>query len=127
MVDRLPGVVAETWDWQLRAACRSMETAVFFMPDGSRGPRRTRREQLAKSVCQHCPVLAECLDHALRVREPFGVWGGLTEREREELRGRGRPRSGNLSGPGRARRQDMARVRDARADGQAVDQAAHLQ
>lgn len=101
MVDRLPGAVAETWDWQLRAACRSMETAVFFMPDGSRGPQRTRREQLAKSVCQHCPVLAQCLDHALRVREPFGVWGGLTAREREELRDKRRSRSFSGLGPAR--------------------------
>jgi WhiB family redox-sensing transcriptional regulator len=42
-----------------------------------------------------CPVRAECAAHALAVREPYGVWGGLTEDEREELMGRadapGRP------------------------------------
>jgi WhiB family redox-sensing transcriptional regulator len=39
-----------------------------------------------------CPVVRQCLDHALAVREPYGVWGGLTEDEREELMGRARHR-----------------------------------
>ena len=39
-----------------------------------------------------CPVRAECAAHALAVREPYGVWGGLTEDEREELMGRARHR-----------------------------------
>lgn len=39
-----------------------------------------------------CPVRAECAAHALQVREPYGVWGGLTEDEREELMGRARNR-----------------------------------
>ena len=39
-----------------------------------------------------CPVRAECAAHALAVREPYGVWGGLTEDEREELLGRSRNR-----------------------------------
>lgn len=39
-----------------------------------------------------CPVRAECAAHALAVREPYGVWGGLTEDEREELMGRARNR-----------------------------------
>lgn len=39
-----------------------------------------------------CPVRAECAAHALAVREPYGVWGGLTEDEREELMGRARTR-----------------------------------
>jgi WhiB family redox-sensing transcriptional regulator len=39
-----------------------------------------------------CPVRAQCAAHALAVREPYGVWGGLTEDEREELMGRARNR-----------------------------------
>lgn len=39
-----------------------------------------------------CPVRAQCAAHALQVREPYGVWGGLTEDEREELMGRARHR-----------------------------------
>ena len=46
-----------------------------------------------------CPVRAECAAHALAVREPYGVWGGLTEDEREELMGRAR-RSGTTSSYG---------------------------
>ncbi|SCF80028.1 WhiB family transcriptional regulator, redox-sensing transcriptional regulator [Streptomyces sp. MnatMP-M17] len=51
-----------------------------------------------------CPVRAECAAHALAVREPYGVWGGLTEDEREELMGRARTRlitaSASTSAPG---------------------------
>lgn len=39
-----------------------------------------------------CPVRTECAAHALAVREPYGVWGGLTEDEREEMMGRSRNR-----------------------------------
>ncbi len=41
------------------------------------------RDLAAKAVCARCPVIAECAAHALQVREPYGVWGGLTEDERE--------------------------------------------
>ncbi len=49
-----------------------------------------------------CPVRAECAAHALAVREPYGVWGGLTEDEREELMGRARTRliTASASAPG---------------------------
>ena len=50
------------------------------------------REAAAKEVCMRCPVRAECATHALAVREPYGVWGGLTEDEREEMMGRSRHR-----------------------------------
>ena len=50
------------------------------------------REASAKEVCMRCPVRTECAAHALAVREPYGVWGGLTEDEREELMGRSRNR-----------------------------------
>lgn len=47
-----------------------------------------------------CPVRAQCAAHALAVREPYGVWGGLTEDEREELMGRARHRLVTASAPG---------------------------
>lgn len=49
-----------------------------------------------------CPVRAQCAAHALAVREPYGVWGGLTEDEREELMGRARHRlvTASASAPG---------------------------
>jgi WhiB family redox-sensing transcriptional regulator len=46
---------------------------------------RLRRDRAAKAICAGCPVKAECADYAIRAREPYGVWGGLTEEEREAL------------------------------------------
>ena len=71
--------------WELRAACRGPDAALFFPPPtGETALRRDRREQLAKLICAACPVQRECLEYALRVREPFGIWGGLNEAERRE-------------------------------------------
>ncbi|MER5492811.1 MULTISPECIES: WhiB family transcriptional regulator [unclassified Streptomyces] len=89
---RLPGPNADLWDWQLLAACRGVDSSLFFHPEGERGAARSAREHSAKEVCMRCPVRAECAAHALQVREPYGVWGGLTEDEREELMGRARNR-----------------------------------
>ncbi|GAB2934952.1 WhiB family transcriptional regulator [Streptomyces hainanensis] len=87
---RLPGPNADLWDWQLLAACRGVDSSLFFHPEGERGAARSAREEAAKEVCMRCPVRAECAAHALSVREPYGVWGGLTEDDREELLGRAR-------------------------------------
>ncbi|KFG00016.1 WhiB family transcriptional regulator [Streptomyces europaeiscabiei] len=89
---RLPGPNADLWDWQLLAACRGVDSSLFFHPEGERGAARSARENSAKEVCMRCPVRAQCAAHALAVREPYGVWGGLTEDEREELMGRARHR-----------------------------------
>jgi WhiB family redox-sensing transcriptional regulator len=89
---RLPGPNADLWDWQLVAACRGVDSSLFFHPEGERGAARSAREASAKEVCMRCPVRAECATHALAVREPYGVWGGLTEDEREEMMGRSRNR-----------------------------------
>ncbi len=43
------------------------------------------REFEAKCICLGCPVRRECLDFAMRVREPHGIWGGMTEAERRHL------------------------------------------
>ena len=69
-------------NWQHRGSCRGAETSVFFAPDNEPAGARRRREQTAKQICQQCPVLNECRDHALSTREPYGIWGGLTERDR---------------------------------------------
>ncbi len=81
---RLTRPVTESWDWQLDAACRGMDSRVFFHPDGERGPSRAGREAAAKRVCGGCPVREACLDHALAAQEPCGVWGGLSVAERTE-------------------------------------------
>ena len=72
----------DTWRWQARAACRGMPPSVFFSPPGERGHARRRREQRAQRICRACPVLQQCAAFAEGTGEPFGVWGGLTERQR---------------------------------------------
>lgn len=81
---RLPGPNADLWDWQLRGLCRGKDSSLFFHPEGERGAARSSRETAAKEICMNCPVQIPCADHALKVREPYGVWGGMTEEEREE-------------------------------------------
>ena len=79
-----------TADWWQHAACRGQDPTPWFA-DGSsveRAEWRTRKVQLqrhAKMVCRACPVAADCLAHAVEQREPFGIWGGLTEVERLPL------------------------------------------
>lgn len=74
-----------TWFWQERGACRSVDPTLFFHPQNERGLSRTRRDRLAKAVCASCAVRLECADYAIRAREPYGVWGGLSEEERENI------------------------------------------
>jgi WhiB family redox-sensing transcriptional regulator len=82
---QLPGPSFDTWAWQLVGACRDQDSELFFHPEGERGSRASSREAAAKAICAGCPVLAECAAHALSVHEPYGVWGGMSERDREEI------------------------------------------
>lgn len=68
--------VAQTDDWTLQARCRGMADALF--PEG-------KDQKRARVVCMGCPVRAICLAEALDNRIEWGVWGGLTERERRQL------------------------------------------
>jgi WhiB family redox-sensing transcriptional regulator len=77
------------WHWQDDAACRESDVSTFFHPSNARGRERTTRERAAKSICLSCVVRTECADYAIRSREPYGVWGGLTEGEREAMIARG--------------------------------------
>ena len=81
----LPGPALNTWDWQANGACRGKDSSFFFHPDGERGRARAMRENRAKSICKDCPVLAQCRRHALQVGEPYGIWGGLSESERDSI------------------------------------------
>ncbi|MBA2639431.1 MAG: WhiB family transcriptional regulator [Nocardioidaceae bacterium] len=81
-IARLPMPLLDTYDWQFDGACREADPALFFSPESERGPRRRARENAAKLFCQRCPVLDQCLRHAMRVKEPYGVWGGRTPAER---------------------------------------------
>lgn len=71
-------------DWRDAAACRS-EDPSLFSPDGSTGPWLLIIEQ-AKAVCRRCPSRDLCLQWALDERIAHGVWGGLSEQERQGLR-----------------------------------------
>ena len=72
--------------WQGRAACRGPDTFVFFPPAHfERKDDREARERRAKAICASCAVRRDCLDYALRIREPHGIWGGLNEAERRTL------------------------------------------
>jgi WhiB family redox-sensing transcriptional regulator len=73
-------------DWQIRAACRGPHATVFFPPPRfERKHERLAREAGAKQICLTCTVRRECLEYALSIREPHGIWGGLTENERKLL------------------------------------------
>ena len=79
------GPVADLWEWQYDGACRKTGSESFYHPDGERGAARRLRDAAAKDICGGCPVIVACREHALAIREPFGVWGGLTEDERATL------------------------------------------
>jgi WhiB family transcriptional regulator, redox-sensing transcriptional regulator len=63
--------------WVSRARCRSTDPDEFFV--------RGAAQRQAAVVCRHCPVVAECLADALDNQMEFGVWGGMTERQRRAL------------------------------------------
>ena len=72
--------------WQAKAACRGPQSAVFFPPSHfERKDEKEAREARAKAICAACPVRRPCLDYALRIREPHGIWGGLNEVERKQV------------------------------------------
>ena len=67
--------------WQERALCAQTDPEAFFPEKGG-----STRE--AKKVCLSCEVRGECLEYALANDERFGIWGGLSERERRKLKKR---------------------------------------
>jgi WhiB family redox-sensing transcriptional regulator len=67
--------------WQADALCAQTDPEAFFPEKGG-----STRE--AKKICQQCEVSAQCLEYALQNDERFGIWGGLSERERRRLRRR---------------------------------------
>ena len=67
----------EQGDWRVRAACRDENPDQLFV--------RGAEQRKARMVCFGCPVRTECLGEALDNKIEFGVWGGMTERERRAL------------------------------------------
>lgn len=64
-------------DWPSMAACQSGDPDALFVQGAE--------QNVAKRICRSCPVRYECLADALDNRIEFGVWGGMTERERRAL------------------------------------------
>jgi WhiB family redox-sensing transcriptional regulator len=59
---------------------------VFFPPPAfERKEEKLQREARAKEICTTCSVRKDCLEYAVRIREPHGIWGGLNESERKAL------------------------------------------
>ncbi|MHB8438581.1 MAG: WhiB family transcriptional regulator [Acidimicrobiales bacterium] len=72
--------------WQVKAACRGPQAAVFFPPThAERKEDKSAREARAKAICHTCVVRLECLEYAIGIREPHGIWGGLNEIERKQV------------------------------------------
>jgi WhiB family redox-sensing transcriptional regulator len=82
----IPGLRPATTDddsnplaWQTDALCAQTDPEAFF-------PEKGGSTRDAKKICTTCEVKAQCLDYALHNDERFGIWGGLSERERRRLR-----------------------------------------
>ena len=72
--------------WRASAACQGSTAAAFYPPNSTETrEQRQRREGAARELCFGCAVRQECLDYALYVQEPYGIWGGLNELERRRL------------------------------------------
>lgn len=65
--------------WQDGANCRGANADLFF-------PERGASTRSAKAICRECQVRAECLEFAIVTGEKFGIWGGMSERERRRVR-----------------------------------------
>lgn len=74
-------LLGETMEWQERALCAQTDPEAFFPEKGG-----STRE--AKRICSGCEVRVECLEYALENDERFGIWGGMSERERRKQRRR---------------------------------------
>lgn len=74
-------LIAEPEPWVQQAACRNTETYLFF-------PERGNHDDIneARRACSGCPVSNDCLEYALRTSQRYGIWGGVSERERKVMR-----------------------------------------
>lgn len=78
---------ADEQPWAREGLCAQTDPELFY-------PEKGESNKEAKRICMGCPVRRQCLEYALAVREPFGVWGGTSERERSRMlakRAPGRP------------------------------------
>ena len=74
------------YTWRTDAICRDTDPDLFF-PIGTTGQALTQIAR-AKQVCGECPVRVDCLEYALETNQDSGIWGGLSEEERRDIRRR---------------------------------------
>jgi WhiB family redox-sensing transcriptional regulator len=79
------------YSWRVNAICRDTDPELFF-PVGTTGQALLQIAK-AKGVCCQCPVKVECLDFAIDTNQDTGIWGGLSEDERRNLRRQNATRS----------------------------------
>ncbi len=76
--DILTTPILDEKPWATFASCKDAQDVTFF-------PQTKAEARAALAICEICPVREECLDHALETNERFGVWGGMTDKERKAL------------------------------------------
>ncbi len=96
-------------EWRAAAACRGVDPNIFF-------PVRGEDTREAKAICAECPVRQACRDYAMTAGEAMGVWGALSARQRDALRGR-RMNVSSTGLPGTARRPPNGTVATCAMDG----------
>ena len=81
MLEQLKQALATGYDleWQDKANCTGANDNLFF-------PERGASTRTAKGICRECQVRVECLEFAITTGEKFGIWGGMSERERRRVR-----------------------------------------
>ncbi|MGD9998347.1 MAG: WhiB family transcriptional regulator [Ilumatobacteraceae bacterium] len=72
------------YSWRNRAVCKDTDPDLFF-PVGTTGQALVQIDR-AKEVCGTCPVKSECLEYALETNQDSGIWGGLDEEQRRNIR-----------------------------------------
>ncbi len=77
--------VAALRGWRSEANCAGVDPDLFFPERGGSKVLQARQIEQAKEVCAGCSVRMQCLVDALEGQEAFGIWGGLSERERREF------------------------------------------
>lgn len=75
----LADLIGDLGGWRAEANCRGVDPELFY-------PERGASVREAKAVCQGCLVRVECLEYAITKGEKFGIWGGMSERERRRIR-----------------------------------------
>ncbi|GMQ99165.1 MAG: hypothetical protein BMS9Abin17_1732 [Acidimicrobiia bacterium] len=76
--DALQVPVLDERPWAVFAACKETADVSFF-------PQTKDEERAALAICSICPVQGECLDHAIELKERYGIWGGLNEKDRRKM------------------------------------------